>query len=130
MHQGRAEEKQIFLQAWRMLLPGAAQVWYRLFLYWIVFWPQRLLQLLLPLPLDELEAIALELLTANFCCIGYGLAYDIRAIADQFPDMRDRVRFILGAWVRSVIQRWATQMHITIADLANAILFAITVISY
>ena len=115
------EKPAVVMEVWRILLPGAAQMWYRVHVKWRRHWPYKLLQLLVPgLSFDDRAQVARDLLRAMPCCFGQGgsLAQELRSLAlDLYDDDAKRVEFILGPWCAHVIKAWASAISISIMDL-------------
>ena len=103
------DDHRVILSVWRSLLPGLAQLWYRMKKCWRDFWPYKLLRLLLNISDAEKETIALDLLRSRKCCFGQGgtLAQDLYDLAHSYPTEAEQVALLLGPWCIRLIHRWA-----------------------
>lgn len=115
-----SERPAVVKSTWRALLPGLAQMWYRLVVLWRETWPYKLL-LLIDGDTDEdaKTSIALDLLTSLPCCFGQGgsLALDLHELALELNNTEsDQVAFILGPWCRKIITAWSRTISVTIHD--------------
>ena len=113
------DDHRVILSVWRSLLPGLAQLWYRMKKSWRDFWPYKLLRLLLDISDAEKEQIALDLIRSRRCCFGQGgtLAQDLYDLAHSYPTETEQVAFLLGPWCIRLIHRWAIILSATIQDL-------------
>jgi hypothetical protein len=109
----------LILKTWRVLLPGLAQLWFRLKFMFTQF-PFRLLLLIDDnTSSTDKDRIALELLTAPQCCLDSGFSAQLVAIAQRIAP-HDRVaqqRFIRGSWTFAVLTNFNLSVQGTIIDL-------------
>ena len=116
-----SEKPHVVWATWRSLLPGTAQLWYRLKVSWCRHWPHKLLQIVREdLSWIERAKVAVDLLGASPCCLGSGgsMAKDLKLLAERlFHAEEDRVAFLLGSWCRRILTMWAAVLSPSIADL-------------
>ena len=111
----------LILHLWHAVLPGAAQIWYRVKEYWCCQLPFRLLHLLrADVTVDATRVVAASLLDAHNCCLAAfgGIALRLRGLALAHSDVRaEQINFVLGAYVHKLLWEWAVRLKLTIADL-------------
>ena len=109
----------LILKLWRVLLPGLAQLWFRLRYVWTQF-PYCLLTLIddKSTPSHK-DFVADKLLSSPSCCLDAGLSRQLRAVAEHVApqDVAAQHRFIRGPWVFAVLYNWSLSVQATIIDL-------------
>ncbi len=104
--------KAVVQQVWRALLPGLAQLWFRVADCWQDRWPFKLLQLLREeLTQPERNTIATDFLAqAKSCCLDEGgnLAKMLKTFADELPSREPRISEFGRSVVRSSLQRFGS----------------------
>ncbi len=97
----------VILQVWRSLLPGMAQLWFRLHTTYVNQFPCRLLRLVLDdgaVPAAEKRQIVTELLAAPDCCLDTGLSLPLRDISMRcYDDHASRVAFFGSPYVMRLL---------------------------
>eukprot|EP00974_Lingulodinium_polyedra_P083626 8096399-Lingulodinium_polyedra.AAC.1 len=106
---------------WAVLLPGLAQMWFRVKVTWQSQWPYRLLQLLrAELSFDAKRKVAEEFLAAQSCCLaqGGGISKAAREAALRWStNQTEQIEFLLGKWTTELLQAWCESISPSIADL-------------
>ena len=103
------------VQTWATVLPGQAQLWYRLFIQWQRF-PYKLLLLILPSTTPEqANQIVYSLLDSRPCCVDPGLSGLLLQMAEAHSSTREgRAFFLTSPRVLALIRVWASSISVTV----------------
>ena len=106
------------VQTWATVLPGQAQLWYRLFIQWQRF-PYKLLLRILPSTTPEqANQIVYSLLDSRPCCVDPGLSGLLLQMAEAHSSTREgRSFFLTSPRVLALIRVWASSISVTVFDI-------------
>ena len=94
-------------EVWDVLLPGVAELWFRVVHRFVNQYPTRLLYLIHPDYETSRDKIAHDFLTCPACCLDSGFSRVLRRLCRRrLTQLQDQIAFMRSPWLAAVFEAW------------------------